>query len=178
MNLFVRLAWLLLLGRRRAPCPPLGPCRTPFRVLPTDLDVLRHVNNGVYLSILDLARVDYMTRAGVLPGVRANGWYPVVVAETITFRRSLRLWQRFEVETVVLGWDEKTFYLHQRFLRAGEPVAEAVVRARFLARTGGSVSPPQVVALMDGAPEPTGVPDWVLRWARESGQRAPQDGGG
>ena len=36
----------------------LGLCLTPFRCWFTDLDVLRHMNNGKYFSIMDLARVD------------------------------------------------------------------------------------------------------------------------
>lgn len=64
MNLILRLLALPLLSRRRSKTSPLGPCRTPFRVWPTDLDILRHVNNGVYLSLMDLARVDLLSRAG------------------------------------------------------------------------------------------------------------------
>ena len=41
----------------------------------------------------------------------------VVVAETILFRRSLTLFQRFEIETRIVGWDERAFLLEQRFLR-------------------------------------------------------------
>ena len=73
--------------------PPLGPCVTPFRVLPTDRDVLMHVNNGVYLSMMDVARVDLMYRAGLMGKLATRRWYPVVVAESIQFRRSLELFQ-------------------------------------------------------------------------------------
>ncbi|HLQ13736.1 MAG TPA: acyl-CoA thioesterase [Steroidobacteraceae bacterium] len=164
MNLWLRLLWLLLAGPRRSPVPPLGPCQTPFRVLPTDLDVLRHVNNGVYLSMMDLARVDLMIRAGLAQKVRAQGWYPVVVAQTIRFRRSLTLFQAFAIETRVLGWDEKAFVLEQRFGRGSELVANAVVRARFLSRAGDRISPRDVLALAGiTAPSPA-LPVEVARW--------------
>lgn len=173
MKLYLRLLWLVLVGRRRAPVSVLGPCRTPFRVAPTDLDLLRHVNNGVYLSVLDVARLDLIARCGLAPRLRARGWYPVVAAETITFRRSLRLFERFEVETVILGWDEKAFYARQQFLRGPEVVADAVVRARFLARTGGPVTPSQVLGLLEATPEPVGIPAWVRRWSADSAVRPP-----
>jgi hypothetical protein len=64
----------------------------------------------------------------------ARGWYPVVA--TIQFRRSLRLLQRFEIETRVLAWDDKAFLIEQRFLRGEQPVAHALVRAPFLSRDG------------------------------------------
>jgi acyl-CoA thioesterase FadM len=167
MNLFLRLLWLAVAARRRSPVPPLGPCRTPFRVLPTDLDVLLHVNNGVYFSMMDLARVDLMLRAGIAKPLRARGWYPVVVAETIQFWRSLTLFQRFEIETRVLGWDEKAMLVQQRFLRGDEPVAHALVRARFLSQRGNKVAPVDIVAVGGVPPLSPILPEWAARWNAE-----------
>src|SRR6187401_2614252 len=128
MNLFLRLLLLLLTARFRARCAPLGPARKRFFVWPPDLDVLMHVNNGVYLSMLDVARVDMMLRSGAFGRFGARGIYPVVAAQTIRYRRSLRLFERFEVETRVVGWDEQAFFVEHTFLRRDEVVAEAVVR--------------------------------------------------
>jgi acyl-CoA thioesterase FadM len=168
MNLFFRLLLLVLAARRRPPVSVLGPCRTQFRVLPTDLDVLLHVNNGVYLSLMDLGRIDLMLRNGLAAKLRARGWYPIVVAETIQFRRSLTLFQRFEIETRVLSWDDNAFLVEQRFLRGDEAIAHALVRARFLSRAGGAVSPADILALDETpavAPEP--APEWAQRWNAE-----------
>ena len=131
MNLLFRLIWQLLFGARRSPVPPLGPCRTPYRVWPSDLDVLMHVNNGVYLSMMDLARVDLMQRSGLMREVNARGWYPVVTAQTIQYRRSLKLFERFEIVTRVLAWSDKAILLEQRFERGGETVAHASSAAAF-----------------------------------------------
>ena len=157
----------MLASRRRAPVNALGPCHTPFRVMPTDLDVLMHVNNGVFLSLMDLARVDLMLRSGLAPKLRARGWYPVVVAETIQFRRSLTLFQPFEIETRVLGWDEKAILVEQAFHRHGEPIAHALVRARFLDRSHGAVAPGDVVALAGTTTVPEPAPEWAARWNAE-----------
>ena len=164
MNLFFRLVWLAIAGRLRSRVGVLGPCRTPFRVLPTDLDVLRHVNNGVYFSLMDLARVDLLTRAGLARRIASRGWYPVVVAETIQFRRSLTLFDKFWIETRVLGWDEKAFVLEQRFIRGAESLAAALVRARFLSRDGGTVTPAEVLTVGDDVPDPGELPDYAAQW--------------
>jgi len=164
MNLFLRLLWLAIAGRSRSRVGVLGPCRTPFRVLPTDLDVLRHMNNGVYFSLMDLARVDLLTRAGLAGRIASRGWYPVVVAETIQFRRSLTLFDSFSIETRVLGWDEKAFVLEQRFFRGTESVAAALVRARFLSREGGSVTPGEVLKIRDEVPDPGEMPGYAAEW--------------
>ena len=164
MNLLFRLFWLLARARGQGTGSALGPCRTSFRVWPSDLDLLFHVNNGVYLSMMDLGRIDLMSRSGLARRVRARGWYPVVVASTIQFRRSLKLFQRFTIETRVLGWDEKAFLLEQRFERAGELVAVAFVRARFLARGGGNVTPTDVLALVDAGLQAPEIPEGAAAW--------------
>jgi acyl-CoA thioesterase FadM len=133
-------------------------------VIPTDLDILRHMNNGVYFSILDLARIDLMQRSGVAKQIAERGWYPVVVSETIQFRKSLQLFDRFVVETVILGWDDKAFLLEQTFIRKNEAVASAIIRARFLKRSGGSVLPTELLALTGVATDSPELPEWVARW--------------
>lgn len=164
MTLFFRLLFAWLTARFRARCAVLGPCRTPFRVWPGDLDVLWHVNNGVYLSMLDAARVDFVLRAGVFSRLRKSGLYPVVAAETIRFRRSLRLLQRFHVETRVIGWDEQAFVLTHRFVRGGETVADAVIRWRFLSRGGKKASSAEVLEVL-GVKEPSpALPEFIARW--------------
>ena len=57
--------------------------RTNFVTLPTDQDILRHMNNGVYLSIMDVARFDMLMRNGVWQIFKEKGWYPVVVLRDV-----------------------------------------------------------------------------------------------
>jgi acyl-CoA thioesterase FadM len=165
MNLWLRLLWLRVRLLRRRPVTLWDTIRTPFRVAPTDLDVLRHMNNGKYLSLLDLGRVDLMVRSGFWDVLTENGWYPVVAAQTITYRRSLEPWQRFELETRVLGFDERASYMEQTFLRGGVVHARAVVQARFLRRTGGTVPNDELFAAAGGAPDHLELPAWVHEWA-------------
>ena len=148
MNLLLRTLWLLFFAAGRRPaCFILGPCRTPFRVRPLDLDLLGHMNNGRYLSVMDLARMDLLVRSGLWKQFRSRGSYPVLTAVAIQFRRSLQPWERYEIETAVPGWDERDFFAVQRFLRAdGEVAATAVARVRFLKhdrglRRAGNVEP-------------------------------------
>lgn len=171
MNLLFRLFWTWLAQRWRAPVAPLGPCETPFRVLPTDLDVLMHVNNGVYLSMMDVARVDLMYRAGLMGKLSAKRWYPVVVAETIQFRKSLQLMDRFTITTTVVGWDEKAMLLQQHFIRRGEVIASAVVRSRFLVRGGGAVDPAELAALAGVSGASPTLSEAVARWNADQAKR-------
>jgi acyl-CoA thioesterase FadM len=168
MNLFLRLLLLFLTAPFRPRCELLGPARKRFIVWPPDLDVLFHVNNGVYLSMLDVARVDLLLRSGMARQLRRNGFYPVVAAETIRFRRSLQLFQIFDVETTVVAWDDKAFIIQHRFLRGEELVAEAIVRARFLRRGGGTVSSRELLDLVGRSEPSPPLPAWIEAWNREN----------
>lgn len=165
MNLYFRLLRLMLRVRRAPRIDLWGESRTPFRVWPNDLDVFRHMNNARYLALLDLGRTDLMARSGFAKTIAARGWYPVVGAQTISYKRSLTLWQRFVVVTRVLGFDERAAYMQQEFRRGGKVYARAVVQARFLKRTGGTVATADIVEAAGGAPDGVELPAWVADWA-------------
>ncbi|RCW39954.1 acyl-CoA thioesterase FadM [Halopolyspora algeriensis] len=165
MNMFVRLVVLGIRARLRSRVDPLGTCRTPFRVLPTDLDLLGHMNNGVYFSIFDLARVDLMQRSGLLPKFRKQGWYPVVTAETASFRRSLNPFRRFDVDTRIVGWDERHLYVEHRVTTGGNLATTAMIQVRFLSRSGERIAPERLIGLLDESPQRPELPGWVAEWS-------------
>jgi acyl-CoA thioesterase FadM len=172
MSLLLRLLLLLVSSRRRSRLHVLDTCVTPFRVWLNDLDALLHMNNGRYLTILDLARVDLMMRSGLWKHLKAQGWYPVVTLETIRFHRSLELGNRYDVETRVIGWDEKHIFVEQGFVRDDAQVALAVVRARFLKRSGGVVTTAELLQLSGITQPAPALPEWVARWSEAEGGMA------
>ncbi len=114
--------------------------------------------------MLDAARLELMLRSGAFPRLKARGLYPVVAAETIRFRRSLQLFDKFEVETRVIGWDEQAFLLAHQFLRRGEVVAEAVIRSRFLKRGGGKATSTEVLESLGASGPSPALPEFVASW--------------
>ena len=172
MNMFLRLVVVFLRSRLRGPAGALGPCRTPFRVRPTDLDPLGHVNNGVYFTLFDLGRVELMLRSGLYRRFNRQGWYVVVTAETGTFRRELRPFRRFDLDTRVLGWDERHLYFEHRVVSGGRMSTSAVIQVRFLARDGERIAPERVVGLLPNAPTRPELPEWVAEWGKKSYEHA------
>lgn len=166
MKLFLRLFWLLITESIRSRCQLTGPVTTALRVYPNDLDVNGHVNNGVYLTYADLGRTDLMLRSGAFKPILKNGWYPVVIAETIRFKRSLKLFQRFDIKTSVVGWNERDFFLQQQFYRNGTLYAGAAIKARFLSRKGGSVAVDDVLEAVGFDQTRPSLPEWVSDWDR------------
>lgn len=115
-----------------------------MRVLPTDLDLYMHVNNGVYFSLMDFGRWDMVFRNGVYDACNKKGWYAVVAGETIKFKKSLELWDKFTLKTQIVGHDEKYFFIQQKFICKDQLMATGMVKVRFLKRKGGTVSPAEI----------------------------------
>ena len=154
--------------RRTGRLAPTGISRIRLTTLPTDIDLLRHMNNGRYLSLFDLGRWDLLVRTGLWDVMKRHGWYAVVSSETITFRKSLNLWQRFDVESRMIGHDDKAVYLEHRAVVDGEVFARAIIRARMMKRSGGTLSHDELFAAVgrpEGVPE---VDEWVHDWAAAS----------
>lgn len=143
MNLYWRLL-LVLLGRK----PRLGAItdagRLRLRVWPHDCDLNLHMNNGRYLTFMDLGRLHLLASLGMLRPLIQRRWMPVLGAAEMSFVRPLDPWQRFELVTRLLGWDAKYFYLEQRFEAAGRLCATGTVRGLFM--RGRERVPSQAVA--------------------------------
>lgn len=165
MNLLFRLLYVLLGSLRRPRLGPLDESVIRLRVLPNDLDTNLHLNNGRFLTLMDLGRVDLLVRLGVVREMRRRRWGGVVASATVRFRRPLNLFQRFELHSRLLCWDDRWFYMEQRFARGGETAALAIVKARFMAADGRRLAPAEVVAAtrhaVESPPMPPGVREWV-----------------
>ena len=167
MNLILRMLRVLIAARFRPRVSALEETVVAFRVWLNDLDPLLHMNNGRYLTIMDLGRNDAYIRSGMSALVRRRGWFPVVAGETIRFRESLNPLQRYDLRTRLVGWDERSFYIRQVFVVGEREAAVAIVRIRFLRRSGGTVDADEVAAaLLPGVASPA-LPDYVTTW-RES----------
>ena len=141
--------------------------RLPLRVKAADLDLFGHVNNGVYFSLMDLGRMDLLQRSGVWSRMRAAGIAPVVASETITFRRSLQPRQKYVLETQVLGYDDRSVFVEQRFTVDGEIYARGWIRGRFVRPGQGPVSLAELESVVGESLGGRELPDWLLRWSAD-----------
>ncbi len=164
MNLWLRLLWCLVSARFGSPLVlPAEAGRLRFRVWPHDLDLSVHMNNGRYLTIMDLGRLDFMVRSGLWRAVLANRWTPIASTVTIRFKRELRPFQSFRLETRLLCWDATLVVMEQTFLidggpRDGQIAAQALFKGGLYDRTARKFVP--ITTLMESigvsatSPEP------------------------
>jgi acyl-CoA thioesterase FadM len=171
MNLIFRLLYVFFASFRRPRLAPGDESVVRLSVLPTDLDLNFHMNNGRYLTLMDLGRVDLLLRLGIVRAMAKMRWRGVVASVMVRFRRPLDPFQRYELRTRLLCWDERWFFMEHRFTRRGELMAYGLVKIQF-AGAEGRLRPQQVI---DATPHPMPsppVPAAVLGWQDAEGELA------
>ena len=167
MNLFLRLIWMLLKRARVARTHPLEKLRVRSRALPNDLDFNMHVNNGRYLSFADLGRVDWFVRSGCLQVARKAKAIPVIGDATARYIRQMKAFDRFYVETQLLGWNEKWAFLEHKLLDSEDRLVAIVLIRGMVWRKQGGLTPAE---WLEGtgypALEAPQLPRWVAHWAQ------------
>tara|TARA_A100001037_G_scaffold137597_1_gene124474 strand:+ start:202 stop:732 length:531 start_codon:yes stop_codon:yes gene_type:complete len=166
MNLYLRLLAMFLSVRWKGAVPPLAEFRSSHLVWPNDLDLLGHMNNGRYFTITDPVRIEMLIRAGVWAVLRRQGLHPVLAGETIQFRRALKPFQRYELRTRTLGWDEKFFYVEHRFMRGETVHALALVKVRLVG--AGRPKPIDILRQVDPTAPEVNMVGVIEKWNASS----------
>lgn len=167
MHMLPRTLWHSLVVAKTKPAVNLSAVtRTTFRVWPTDVDILLHMNNGKYLSVLDVARLEYTMRSGLWQKFKQHGIYTVVGAQTISYRKSLNPWRKFTVETRLIGMDQRAAYIEQRFVRRGEIYARAFIQGRFVKRSGGTATMAELCEILGVDQAAFPLPAELAAWAQ------------
>lgn len=136
MNLWARLLWYVATFAFRGRIVlPGGYSSMRMRVWPTDLDTSLHMNNGRYLTVMDLGRLDFVVRTGLWRPLLRHRWTPIASNILIRFRRELRTLDCFRLETRVVAWAEASVVMEQVFMFDGGP-RDGNVAARALFRGG------------------------------------------
>ena len=107
MNLYLRLLCVLWKIWRLPRKDLFEESRVAFRVLPTDCDINFHMNNGRYLSLMDLGRLHLMAQIGLLRVIVRRRWGAALAAAEVNFIRQLAPFQKFDLITRVVTWDDK-----------------------------------------------------------------------
>ena len=122
MNLIFRMFWLLIASVFKPRLPIDKPSnKLVMRVLPNDIDINMHMNNGRYLTICDLSRVDMFIRTGLARTMIQEKWMPVISEHTMKYKKALTMFQKYEVTMDVVGWDDRVFNMSHTCLLYTSP---------------------------------------------------------
>ncbi len=168
MNLYFRLLKLLLQRLLKPKRMGLLDVSTIHgRVWLNDLDNNIHMNNGRYLTLMDLGRLDLILCAGLLGTCLRKRWFPVVGALKILYLRPLAPFQKFELKTRIIGWDAKWLYLEQWFEVDGKLCAKAHLQGLFKG-PNGKVEMKELLEATGMKKRSPKLPADVRNWLRSS----------
>ncbi len=108
----------------------------PLCVMPWDCDANFHINNGRYLSIMDVARTQLYFGTGVIRAMMKNRWVPVVTSSHLLYRRSIDIFVKYDLSSQFVGRTDKFLIVEHRFSIKGETAVLSYVALAFRDKKG------------------------------------------
>lgn len=155
--------WLAAKYWKQHPLNLFQAARSKHRVGLLDIDLNFHLNNAKYLKFMDKARFQHALDSGLALRMLQLRWNSVVANIEISYVRSLMPWQRFQVDTEMVGWDDKYFYVKQTFRVKDQVYAVALTRQVILVKGRPIDLNDAFAKLASDTPSPS-LPDSVEAW--------------
>ena len=137
MNLYFRLFFTVMRALWAPRVRPGDTVELRLRVWPTDLDLNGHMNNGRYLTLVDLGLVTAFIRSGFARLALSKGWRPMGGGSVAYFRRGLTVFQVYTLRFTIVAWDEFWSYARFEFVRDGQLCATGFMKGAAHAPRGG-----------------------------------------
>ena len=110
--------------------------RISLRVSLRQIDLNRHMNQAQYPAVMELGRTDLLFGNDSWSTWQEDGLNPVVAEQTVQYRRELKPFQRFVVDSRVVDVEGR-FLVLEHHIVVGERVhAKAVVKLLFVGESG------------------------------------------
>lgn len=136
------------------------------RCWPQDIDMWMELNNGRTLTIYDLGRIPMAVRMGLMDALKRERWGLTVAGSVVRYRRRILPFEKFEMRSRGLCWDDKFFYVEQSIWKQnGECANHAVYRTAVTSKTG-IVNPARVMQAMGHVGPSPEIPEWVQVWLK------------
>lgn len=161
-----RLSGVFLRAKRLSPAHPLVMHVSQHRVSLFDCDMFGEMNNGRILTILELGRWELSLRSGLWPVLRQNGWGFAVAGASVRYRKRLTPFERFEMRTQLLGWDERFLYIEQGMFKTSGDCANHCLFRTAIVSKGRALPPADVAAKLNLDQGSPALPDWVNDWIK------------
>jgi acyl-CoA thioesterase FadM len=160
---FIRMTKELWVNRNAARLPLTGTHVSRHICWPWDLDIWWELNNGRALTLYDLGRIPLAQRIGLVPVLRANRWGLTMAGVSVRYRRRVRMFDRVEIRSRCVGWDERFLYIVQSMWKGETCTSQALYRSA-VTDSSGIVAPARAVAALGQEAQSPALPDWVANW--------------
>lgn len=167
---FVRMMKEILTSRRARPLQLTDTHVSHHICWPWDLDMWVELNNGRTLTLFDLGRIPLAVRTGLAAVIRRQRWGITVAGNTTRYRRRVRVFDRLEMHSRCIGWDDKFVYMEQSMWKGGECTSHMLIRSA-ITSPRGIVPPQEVLAAMGCAQTSPQLPGWAQAWIGAEAER-------
>jgi acyl-CoA thioesterase FadM len=164
MNRWLRILITIITAQFRKKTNPDEEISLNFRVWITDVD-FSIMNNTAMLAITELGRWDLTVRTGFLKYSRKNRLYLPLASIAAQFVRPLKRFQKFQLKTQLIYWDEKWIYISHRVVREGKTIAVAL--AKCTVKKGRELIPfENIIHELNWQMKPKNRPEMIDRFER------------
>ena len=115
-----------------------------FRVFPFEAD-FKYMNNSSFWTIAEMGIMDIYFRSGAFKVCRNNHWMPLMTSQKIVYRKPLKRFERFQLRTRIIYWNDKWVYFNNTFLKNGQLIANCLINAVLISKKG-KISPQDFMA--------------------------------
>lgn len=112
-----------------------------------------------------MGRIDLIIRTGFLKHAWKNRLYFPLASISAQFRRPLKRFQKFQLKTKLIYWDEKWIYISHRVLREGKTIAVVLVKSTV--KKGTELIPfERIIDKLNWQMKPKNRPEMIDRFER------------
>ncbi len=168
---FLRMIHSVLAARRAPEFAPFDTHISKITCMPWDIDPWMELNNGRTLTLFDLGRLPLGYRTGLARIARQKGWVLAVAGASVRYRKRVRMFQRLEMRSRMIGWDHRFAYIEQSMWHRGDCTSHVLIRTAITRGPRGIVPPAEMaeaLGLPVASPE---LPEWVRAWAEADAKR-------
>ncbi|MFV1874187.1 acyl-CoA thioesterase [Nioella sp.] len=158
-----RMFYQLAVTRTAPPLPTTGTHVSHHRCWPWDIDLWMELNNGRTLTFYDLGRIPLARRTGLIDVLRKQRWGMTMAGASVRYRARIRTFERVEMQSRVVGWDDRFLYLEQSMWK-GQTCCNQIVYRSAVTDGNGIVPMHRVAEALGIDPQSPPMPDWVQAW--------------
>lgn len=146
MNLFIRCLRIILMARLGAKRAFTEDFTSHFMVGLHDLGWRDHLPNYRFLSFMELGAFHFFHGARLALSGKYNS--RMIAAQEVIYLQPIRPFQKIEMKTRLIGWDEKYLYFQHDFRAKGKLKAVGLVKEICL-KGGKKVSPQELLGELE-----------------------------
>lgn len=110
--------------------------RIERRVLLSEIDLNRHMNQATYAQVMEIGRMDLVIGSGSWADFERQGLHAVVAEQRIIYRRELKPGQRYLMDTRATAMDGRLLVFETHLLVGDRVHAKGIAKLIFVGKDG------------------------------------------